>query len=117
VSTLIDRRDYAGQYGPTTGDRIHLADTGLVAKIEADRPTRRRPHRAGRQAVARPAALGPGALGPLPDKFRDFFRGSCRTLRERPARLVLWRRGTMTRVRRPTKETSRRLSSLAFEPI
>jgi hypothetical protein len=98
VSTLIDRRDYAGQYGPTTGDRIHLADTGLVAKIEADRPTHRRPH-------ARP------------DKFRDFFLGSCRTLRERPVRLVLWRRGTMTRVRRPTKETSRRLSSLAFEPI
>jgi urease subunit alpha len=36
VSTLIDRRDYASRYGPTTGDCIHLADTGLVAKIEAD---------------------------------------------------------------------------------
>jgi urease subunit alpha len=39
VSTLIDRHDYAGQYGPTTGDRIHLADTGLVAKVEADMTT------------------------------------------------------------------------------
>ena len=32
----MDRRDYAGQYGPTTDDRVSLADTGLVAKIEAD---------------------------------------------------------------------------------
>ncbi len=39
MSTLIDRHDYAGQYGPTTGDRIHLADTGLVAKVEADMTT------------------------------------------------------------------------------
>jgi urease subunit alpha len=39
VSILIDRHDYASQYGPTTGDRIHLADTGLVAKVEADLTT------------------------------------------------------------------------------
>jgi len=39
VSSLIDRRDYATQYGPTTGDRIHLADTGLVAKIDANLTT------------------------------------------------------------------------------
>ena len=30
------RPDYAAQYGPTTGDKIHLADTGLVAEIEDD---------------------------------------------------------------------------------
>jgi urease subunit alpha len=39
VSTFIDRPDYAAQYGPTTGDRIHLADTGLVAEIERDLTT------------------------------------------------------------------------------
>jgi urease subunit alpha len=39
VSILIDRRDYGAQYGPTTGDRIHLADTGLLAKVEADLTT------------------------------------------------------------------------------
>lgn len=39
MSTRLDRRDYATQYGPTTGDRIHLADTGLVAKIERDMTT------------------------------------------------------------------------------
>ena len=39
MSTLIDRRDYADQYGPTIGDRIHLADTGLVARIESDMTT------------------------------------------------------------------------------
>lgn len=36
MSTKMSRADYAVQYGPTTGDRIHLADTGLVAEIEHD---------------------------------------------------------------------------------
>jgi urease subunit alpha len=36
MSMNITRPDYAAQYGPTTGDRIHLADTGLVAEIEHD---------------------------------------------------------------------------------
>ena len=37
--STIDRPDYAAQYGPTTGDRIHLADTGLVVEIEQDLTT------------------------------------------------------------------------------
>ncbi len=32
----IDRRTYASHYGPTTGDRIRLADTDLVIAIEHD---------------------------------------------------------------------------------
>ena len=32
----IDRRTYADHYGPTTGDRIRLADTDLVIRIEHD---------------------------------------------------------------------------------
>ncbi|MCZ7662608.1 MAG: urease subunit alpha [Thermoleophilia bacterium] len=36
MSAPISRPDYAAQYGPTAGDRIHLADTGLVAEIEHD---------------------------------------------------------------------------------
>src|SRR5262245_9172529 len=32
----IDRGTYASQYGPTTGDRIRLADTDLVIAIEHD---------------------------------------------------------------------------------
>jgi urease subunit alpha len=32
----ISRRAYADMYGPTTGDRIRLADTGLVIEIERD---------------------------------------------------------------------------------
>jgi urease subunit alpha len=32
----IDRRTYADHYGPTTGDRIRLADTDLVIQIEHD---------------------------------------------------------------------------------
>src|SRR4029077_9483673 len=32
----IDRRTYADHYGPTTGDRIRLADTDLIIRIEHD---------------------------------------------------------------------------------
>jgi urease subunit alpha len=32
----IDRRDYSARYGPTTGDRVRLGDTNLVALIERD---------------------------------------------------------------------------------
>ncbi len=33
----IDRRTYASHYGPTTGDRIRLGDTGLIIEVETDR--------------------------------------------------------------------------------
>jgi urease subunit alpha len=36
MSHQIDRRHYADIYGPTTGDRVRLGDTGLVAQVEAD---------------------------------------------------------------------------------
>jgi len=32
----ISRRHYADIYGPTTGDRVRLGDTGLIAEVEAD---------------------------------------------------------------------------------
>ncbi|MGH3329728.1 MAG: urease subunit alpha [Nocardioidaceae bacterium] len=32
----IDPRDYAGLYGPTTGDRVRLGDTDLWVEVEAD---------------------------------------------------------------------------------
>jgi urease subunit alpha len=35
----IDRRTYADHYGPTTGDRIRLADTDLIIEIEDDATT------------------------------------------------------------------------------
>jgi len=35
--TTISRRAYAGMFGPTTGDRIRLADTELLIEVEADR--------------------------------------------------------------------------------
>jgi len=34
--TTISRRVYADHYGPTTGDRIRLADTDLLIRIERD---------------------------------------------------------------------------------
>jgi len=33
----IDRRTYADQYGPTTGDRVRLGDTDLIVEVESDR--------------------------------------------------------------------------------
>jgi urease subunit alpha len=35
----IDRRAYAEQYGPTTGDRVRLADTDLFIEVEKDYTT------------------------------------------------------------------------------
>jgi urease subunit alpha len=36
MSHPIDRRHYADMFGPTTGDRVCLGDTGLVAEVERD---------------------------------------------------------------------------------
>ena len=36
MSHRINRRHYADMYGPTTGDRVRLGDTGLVAEVERD---------------------------------------------------------------------------------
>src|SRR5438067_12422020 len=36
MSVKLSRSSYAGHYGPTTGDRIRLADTELVIEIEKD---------------------------------------------------------------------------------
>src|SRR5437870_10307516 len=36
VAGEISRQDYAVRYGPTTGDRIRLGDTNLLALIERD---------------------------------------------------------------------------------
>src|SRR6218665_671951 len=32
----IGRRAYAEMFGPTVGDRLRLADTGLILEVEAD---------------------------------------------------------------------------------
>ncbi len=36
MSLVFDRRHYADMFGPTTGDRVRLGDTGLVAEVERD---------------------------------------------------------------------------------
>src|SRR5438034_8250336 len=37
MATSLSRPAYAAMFGPTTGDRLRLADTELVIEIEADR--------------------------------------------------------------------------------
>jgi urease subunit alpha len=39
MATRLSRRAYAGMYGPTTGDRLRLADTELVIEVERDLTT------------------------------------------------------------------------------
>src|SRR5438552_2982850 len=36
MSLSIPRRTYADLYGPTTGDRVRLADTELIVEVERD---------------------------------------------------------------------------------
>ena len=36
MSTRISRQAYAEMFGPTTGDRLRLADTGLIIEVEHD---------------------------------------------------------------------------------
>lgn len=36
MAVTLSRQEYCDLYGPTTGDRIYLADTGLIAEIEKD---------------------------------------------------------------------------------
>lgn len=38
----IGRKEYAGMYGPTTGDRVRLGDTELWIEVERDAVSRRR---------------------------------------------------------------------------
>ena len=39
MPTQISRADYAAMYGPTTGDRLRLADTDLIIQVERDLTT------------------------------------------------------------------------------
>ena len=39
MATTIPRAAYAGMYGPTTGDRVRLADTDLIIEVERDLTT------------------------------------------------------------------------------
>jgi urease subunit alpha len=39
MSLSVNRRKYASLYGPTTGDRVRLADTNLIIEVERDYTT------------------------------------------------------------------------------
>jgi len=36
MTTSLSRAAYADMFGPTTGDRVRLADTSLIIEIEKD---------------------------------------------------------------------------------
>ncbi len=39
MATTISRHDYAAMFGPTTGDKVRLADTDLIIEVERDLTT------------------------------------------------------------------------------
>ena len=39
MTTKLPRSEYAAMYGPTTGDRVRLADTDLIIEVERDLTT------------------------------------------------------------------------------
>ena len=39
MSTKIKRSVYADMFGPTTGDKVRLADTDLIIEVEKDLTT------------------------------------------------------------------------------
>ena len=47
----IGRRAYAEMYGPTVGDRVRLADTGLIVEVEQDYTLRAGGYEIGRAHV------------------------------------------------------------------
>ena len=60
--TRLHRRAYAEMYGPTTGDRVRLADTALVIEVEQDLTLAAGDggHQASRRAAPREACAPPG---------------------------------------------------------
>ena len=80
----IDRARYAALYGPTTGDRVRLADTELIVEVEADRTRLRR--RGPSSAAVRPSATAWGQSATAMDvpDLGHHQRLDCRSLGHRP---------------------------------
>ena len=63
----IARRAYAEMFGPTTGDRLRLADTELIIEVEADHTLRSMRGLGGAQkaALAETGRISSGVVGSL----------------------------------------------------
>src|SRR5260370_10407552 len=67
MSVRLSRSAYAGHYGPTTGDRIRLADTELVIEVEKDHTVYGEEVQFGGGKVIRDSQ----GQSPLPGKTRE----------------------------------------------
>ena len=65
MSLIIDRKSYATMFGPTTGDRVRLADTDLIIEVEKDSAVYGDETRYGPGKVLR------DGLGQSPDATRE----------------------------------------------
>ncbi len=68
--SFIDRQRYRALYGPTTGDRIRLADTDLLIEVDR-RPLRRRRRGGVRRRQGDPRVDGPVDASPAPTGAPD----------------------------------------------
>ena len=109
MSLRIPRRQYADLYGPTSGDRVRLADTDLLIEIERDLTrTRRRGEVRRRQGDPRrhgPVAAGHRAPSGALDLV-DHQRADPRPLGHRQGRHRHPRRPHRRRSARPATPTS-----------
>ena len=65
MSYRIARSAYAAMFGPTTGDRVRLGDTGLIIQVEADKTVYGDECKFGggkvlREGMGQAAGVGPG---------------------------------------------------------
>ena len=107
----ISRAAYADLYGPTTGDRVRLADTELVIEVEA------RPHDLRRRGEVRRRQGDPRRHGPEPGdarrgaRPRHHERADPRPLGHREGRHRHPRRPHRRRSARPATRTCRAAAS------
>ena len=86
MPATISRAAYADMFGPTTGDRVRLADTDIIIEVEKDCSLRAQ----ASALICSSSAAGRDAL-PLPGRPAAYVSTSlpaprCGSNRDRPAR-------------------------------
>ena len=108
----ISRAAYADMFGPTTGDRVRLADTELFVQVERDLTTLRRRGEV-RRRQSDPRRHGPvaGIAGRRCGRYGDHQRADHRSLGHREGRYRHLARPDRRRSAKPETPISSRMST------